>query len=317
MLGESFALLEPFASSLGAFPIHHLISWKGAAMNAIKTKWLSHPLAKFLLWLALPLAVGILLALLIPRPVIGVVYLRDAIDSYTAGGMISQIRYAYDHPEIHAVVLVMDSPGGTVADTESTYLELIRLRQKKPVITVVENMSASGAYYLAVGTDYIMVQPSSEVGNVGVRTTLPMAPIVLEEEVSTGPYKFFGDSRDATLRVLDPLKQGFYRAVVLGRGKALKATPDDVLSGKIFIGSEAVRLGLADSLGTQSDAIAKAAGMAHVWNFTVKDLGVAAGVSYSYAYSFFFETKDGEMTAYPKKAGTYFLYIPTDDGRLP
>jgi protease-4 len=286
-------------------------------MNAIKTKWLSHPLAKFLLWLALPFAAGILLALAIPRPVIGIVYLRDAIDAYTAGDMITQIRYAYDHPEISAVVLVMDSPGGTVSDTESTYLELIRLRQKKPVVTVVENMSASGGYYLAVGTDYIMVQPSSEVGNVGVRTTLPMAPIVLEEEVSTGPYKFFGDSRDATLRILDPLKQGFYRAVVLGRGKALKATPDDVLSGKIYIGSEAVRLGLADALGSRSDAIAKAAGMAHVWNYAVRDLSALAGLSNYSGYSFFFETPEGELTAYPKKAGTYFLYIPADDGRLP
>jgi protease IV len=286
-------------------------------MNTIKTKWLPHPLTKILLWLALPLVVGILLALLIPRPVIGIVHLRDAIDAYTAGDMVSEIRYAYDHPEIHAVVLVMDSPGGTVADTESTYQELIRLREKKPVVTLVENMAASGAYYLAVGTDYIMVQSSSEVGNVGVRTTLPMAPIVIEDEISTGPYKFFGDSRDGTLRILDPLKQGFYRAVVLGRGKALKATPEDVLSGKLYIGSEAVRLGLADSLGSQSDAIVNAAGLAHVWNFKVTDLGGAAGVSYSSGYSFFFETKDGELTAYPKKAGTYFLYIPADDGRLP
>jgi protease-4 len=286
-------------------------------MNAIKTKWLSHPLAKILLWLALPLVVGILLALLIPRPVIGVVYLRDAIDPYTAGDMITQFRYAYDHPEIHAVVLVMDSPGGTVADTESTYQEIIRLRQKKPVVSLVENMAASGAYYLAVGTDYILVQSASEVGNVGVRTTLPMAPVVFEDDVSTGPYKFFGDSRDATLRILDPLKKGFYRAVVLGRGKALKATPDEVLSGKIYIGTEAVRLGLADGLGSQSDAITKAAGMAHVANYAVRDLRAPAIAATPAAASFFFVTKDGELTAYPKKAGTYFLYIPSEDGRLP
>src|SRR4030042_2709235 len=164
-------------------------------MNTLKTKWLPHPLARIFFWLVLPLVAGILLALLIPRPIIGIIYLRDAIDAYTAGDMITQIRYAYDHPEINAVVLVMDSPGGTVADTESTYLQLIRLRQKKPVVTVIENMSASGAYYLAVGTDFIMAQPSSEVGNVGVRTPLPMATIVLADEVSTGPYKFFGDSR--------------------------------------------------------------------------------------------------------------------------
>jgi protease-4 len=286
-------------------------------MNTLRTKWLPHPLAKIFLWLVLPLVAGILLALLIPRPVIGVIYLRDAIDSYSAGDMTTQIRYAYDHPEINAVVLVMDSPGGTVAATESVYRELIRLRQKKPVVTVVEDMCASGGYYLAVGTDFIMVQPSSEVGNVGVRTTLPIESIVLEDDVSTGPYKFFGDSRDATLRVLDPLKQGFYKAVVLGRGKALKATPDDILSGKIYIGSEAVRLGLADSLGTQSEALSKAASMAHVWNFEIKNLRKLSGLADYYSYSFFLETKDGELTPYPRKAGTYFLYIPATDGRLP
>ncbi|MGB7538663.1 MAG: S49 family peptidase, partial [Anaerolineales bacterium] len=241
-------------------------------MEYIKTKWLSHPLAHPILWLALPLALGLLISLLIPRPVVGTIYLRDAIYSYSAGDMISQFRYAYDHPEIQAVVVVMDSPGGTVADTEALYLEMIRLREKKPVVVSIETMAASGAYYLAVGADYIIAKPSSEVGNVGVRTVLPSAPSVYEDDVSTGPYKFYGGSRDETLRLLDPLKQSFYQAVRLGRGERLRTTPENILSGKLFIGSEALRLGLIDALGTYSAALEKAAALAHVWNFETKDL---------------------------------------------
>ncbi len=288
-------------------------------MDYIKTKWLSHPLANYVLWLGLPLAAGILLALLVPRPVVGMIYLRDAIYSESAGDVISQFRYAYDQSGIQAVVLVVDSPGGTVADTESIYLELIRLRKRKPVVVAIESMAASGAYYLAVGADFIIAKPSSEVGNVGVRTVLPSSPTVFKDEVSTGPYKFYGGSRDETLRLLDPLKQSFYQAVKLGRGPALKTTPENILSGKLFIGSEALRFGLIDALGTQSEAIDKAASLAHVWNFETKDLRPLAletesGTGLS---AFFVEAEDGSQTAYPRKPGVYYLYIPASDRRLP
>jgi protease-4 len=288
-------------------------------MEYIRMKWLSHPFVVPALWTALPLIAGILAALFIPRPVIGTVYLRDAIYSYSAGDVVSQLRYAYDHPEIHAVVLVLDSPGGTVADTESVYLELARLRRRKPVVASVDSMAASGAYYLAVGTDYIVARPSSEVGNVGVRTVLPSTPGVFEDEVSTGPYKFYGGSRDETLRLLDPLKQGFYRAVVLGRGDALNATPETVLSGKLFIGSEALRLGLVDRLGDYSDAVDQAARLARVWNFETKDLQPLAITLQApeTAFQFFRETADGSQSPYPRAPGAYFLYIPESDRRLP
>jgi protease-4 len=288
-------------------------------MDYIKTKWLSHPWTRPILWMGLPLILGILLALLIPRPIVGTIYLRDAIYSYSAGDLISQFRYAYDHPEIQSVVLVMDSPGGTVADTEALYLELIRLREKKPVVVSIETMAASGAYYLAVGADYIFAKPSSEVGNIGVRTVLPSAPSVFEDEVSTGPYKFYGGSRDETLRLLDPLKQGFYQAVKLGRGEALHTTPENILSGKLFIGSEALRFGLIDALGTYSEAVEKAATLAHVWNFETKDLLslVYQSDKETSTYRFFLEAEDGSQSPYPRTPGVYFLYIPESDRRLP
>jgi protease-4 len=286
-------------------------------MNIQKSKWLSHPAIPIVLWVAIPLALGILLSLAVPRPIIGVIDFRDAIYSSSSSDLITQLTYAREHAEVRAVVIILDSPGGTVADTESSYAELERFRQVKPVVTVVEDMAASGAYYLAAGSDYIFAQPSSLVGNVGVRTVLPSNPAVYEDDVSTGPYKFTGDSRDSMLRMLDPIKLSFYQAVVLGRGSALKATADEILSGKIYLGMQAVQLGLVDAIGTQSQAIDYAAQLSHVWNFESKDLRELSGLPPVYSYSFFQAAKDGSLTPYPRDPGVYFLYIPPSEGSQP
>jgi protease IV len=76
-----------------------------------------------LLYIGIPLLIGGLLSLLIPAPVIGVIHLDDAIYSKTAGELITQLIYARDNPNIKAVVLVINSPGGTVSDTEAIYGE--------------------------------------------------------------------------------------------------------------------------------------------------------------------------------------------------
>jgi protease IV len=117
----------------------------------------------YLLWLALPLIIGILLMMLIPQPKVGLIYLSTSIDAYSARDLNTQIEYARTHPEISAVVLVLDSPGGTVVDTEAVYLELLKLRKTKPVVASIDSMAASGAYYLTAGSDYAFAKPTSEV----------------------------------------------------------------------------------------------------------------------------------------------------------
>ena len=269
-----------------------------------------------LLFIVLPLIAGILLSLLIPRPIIGIIQLNDAIMSNTAQDMITQITYARQNPAVRAVVLVINSPGGTVTDTESVYLELNRLRQVKPIVTVVEGMAASGAYYISVGTDYIFAKPSSEVGNVGVIGNLPPTPLVMEDLYSTGPYKLWGEPRDAFINEIETLKQGFIQAVMLGRGSALKTSKETVLRGQIWTGSEALKLGLIDALGTQSQAYDKAAKMAHVSHYEVEDLREPAGVSPTMpSIPFFMKSADGMVLPYPAKPGIYMLYVPPAEGR--
>jgi protease-4 len=229
--------------------------------------------------------------------------------------MIAQIEYAREDPRVRAVVLVMNSPGGTVSDTESVYLELARLRATKPVVTVIEGMAASGGYYLACGTDYILAKASSDVGNVGVIGYLPEAPYVEEEVISTGPYKMWGSSRDGFIRQVEMLKQGFLRAVQIGRDRALQAAPEEVLTGQLWPGNEALRLGLIDGLGTQTDAIEKAADIAKIRNYTTVDL--RQNVDLPAVDDLFFQTMNGVTTPYPQKAGIYLLYIPPGKEMLP
>jgi protease-4 len=280
---------------------------KGAAMNQNNLKW--EHIRTWLLWLALPLVIGILIASAIPQPVIGVIRLDDAIYSYTARDMIAQINYAIDHPEIRGVVLAFESPGGTVVDTEAVYMELSRLRAKKPVVTAVNGMAASGAYYLSANTDYIYAKPTSLVGNIGVISYLPTAPFIFEEIISTGPYKLWGSPRDADMRQTDMIKEGFFQAVMLGRGDRINVGPEVVLSGKIWIGTEAVRIGIADALGTERDAFNKAAELAQVANYKTVDLRelVYSGSSSS---SFFLQSPEGVTLPYPTEPGMYMLFIP-------
>ncbi len=266
-----------------------------------------------ILWWAVPaLILGVLASLLIQAPSIGVIRLNDAIYSLTARDLITQIRYAHDDPQIHAVVLILDSPGGTVVDTEAVYMELARLRQDKPVVTWVSGMAASGAYYLSSGTDYIIAVPSAEVGNVGVIGYLPPSPMVIEDTISTGPYKLWGSPRDTTMREIEMIKQGFYQAVTLGRGSRLKIGPETLLRGQIWPASQAYQYGLIDQLGSETEAYDKAAGLAFLWHYSVKDLYDLAGLNQSTnAQGFFQQTQAGVRLPYPSEPGIYMLYIPS------
>lgn len=266
-----------------------------------------------LLWLVAPLVLGMFVSFQIPRPVIGLIILRDAIYAYTAEALIQQIRYARENSSVSAVVLVLESPGGTVVHTEAVYLELLALREEKPLVVSIDGMAASGAYYLTAAAEYAFAKPTSMVGNVGVIGTLPDSPAIFENIISTGPYKLWGAPRDTYMRQIETIKQAFYQAVQAGRGERLKADADVVLSGQIWPGIMALQLGLVDELGTQSQAVEKAASLAGVRNYDVADLYPLAVQQLLPVISpsgFFAQSEDGHSLPYPREAGIYLLYIP-------
>ena len=268
---------------------------------------------QILLVIILPLIAGFLFSLLIPRPTIGVIHFRDEIYGYSADELITQIRYAHDHSNIKAIILIVDSPGGTVTDTEAVYMELNRLREVKPVVMMVQGMAASGAYYLASATDYIIAEPSALVGNVGVIRSMPSTPSVTEDIYSTGPYKLWGGPGDTFVHEMELMKKAFLSAIKLGRGDRLKAADEIILRGQIWPGSEALRLGLIDELGSQSAAYEKTAKLAKIAHYKIVDLRDASGLPEAVSYSYFKAPDKLSQSTSVINSEFYYLYIPTTE----
>ncbi len=268
---------------------------------------------QLLVFIILPTLLGLIFSTLIPKPVIGTIIMTKTIDDLETDRIISRLRYAETHPEIRAVVLIQDCPGGTVSGTELIYLEVLKLRQTKPVVTMVQGMSASGSYYIAAASDYIIANPSSMVGNVGIVGNIPSKPRVYEEEYSTGPYKLWGWPQDYYIRLMDIMKATFLQAVLNGRGTKLQIPPELVLRGEVYSAIEAARLGLIDTIGPQSDAIEKAADISHISHYEVVDLDkkvLETKPTTTRAGGNIYELdENGNPTGKLREPGLYYLYM--------
>jgi len=268
---------------------------------------------QLLVFIILPTLLGLILSTLIPKPVIGTIIMTKTIDDLETDRIISRLRYAQTSPEIRAVVLIQDCPGGTVSGTELIYLEVLKLRQTKPVVTMVQGMSASGAYYIAAASDCIIANPSSMVGNVGIVGNIPSKPRVYEEEYSTGPYKLWGWPQDYYIRLMDIMKATFLEAVLNGRGTKLQIPPEQVLRGEVYSAIEATRLGLIDTIGPQSDAIEKAADIAHISHYELVDLDkkvLETKSTTTRAGGNIYELdENGNPTGKLQEPGLYYLYM--------
>ena len=159
------------------------------------------------------------------------------------------------------MVIKISSPGGGAASSERLYRETRRLREEKPVVMVMNGLVASGGYMMAMGVSHSYAQTSSLVGNVGVVSfSDPLIPPLPDESVLvSGPYKLSGFSRTEWFGTVEDLKEAFAQIVVSERGDSLRITQDELVQGRLYTGIQAVRLGLADELGGDSDAFSKAA----------------------------------------------------------
>ena len=178
--------------------------------------------------------------------------------------MLAALRSAFEDQGAQAVVLRINSPGGSPVQAGIVYDEIKRLKAKhgKKVYAVVEEICASGAYYVAVAADEIYVDKASIVGSVGVLMdgfgfTGLMEKLGIERRLLTAgenkgmldPFTPQNDrQRDYAQAMIDQIHQQFIAVVREGRGKRLKETPD-TFSGLFWNGEQAVKLGLADHLG--------------------------------------------------------------------
>jgi protease-4 len=220
----------------------------------------------------LPLVLGYLLSLyLVPTPQVAVIRIQgDLWGDYTA--YISQaLEQVEKDPSVRAVVLDIVSPGGEVTASEDLYFAVLKLRAKKPVIASVDELAASGAYYVASAADQIYAKAASVVGNIGVISVLPDSDLVDEKLITTGPFKLSGGPPQEQVRRMDMLKQSFLAAVLAQRGDRLRVAPEVLSRGEVYLGLQAQQQGLVDEIGSQGEAVAAAARLARLRNYQVID----------------------------------------------
>lgn len=178
--------------------------------------------------------------------------------------VVAAMRAAFEDEGAQAVVLLINSPGGSPVQAGIINDEVRRLKAKykKPVYAVVEESCASAAYYIAVAADQIYVDKASIVGSIGVLMdgfgfTGLMDKLGVERRLMTaGENKGFLDpfspqtdkQRAYAQTMLDQVHRQFIDVVKAGRGKRLKETPE-IFSGLFWSGQQAIELGLADHLG--------------------------------------------------------------------
>ena len=178
--------------------------------------------------------------------------------------IVDALRSAFDDSGSQAVVLLINSPGGSPVQAGIINDEIIRLKakHKKPVYAVVEESCASAAYYIAVAADKIYVDKASIVGSIGVLIdgfgfTSLMDKLGVERRLMTaGENKGLLDpfspqtekQRAFAQNMLDQIHKQFIDVVKAGRGQRLKETPE-TFSGLFWSGQQAIELGLADHLG--------------------------------------------------------------------
>ena len=168
-----------------------------------------------------------------------------------------------------AVIVHINSPGGTTAGSEQLYDALTRLKAKKPLVVVVEGLAASGGYITAIAADHIIAQQSSLVGSIGVLFQFPNFSELLKtvgvkvEEVKSSPLKAapngFEPTSPEARAALDSLVKDSYawfRGLVKERRGMDDALLEKVSDGRVFTGRQAIDLKLIDQLGDEQTAVA-------------------------------------------------------------
>ena len=213
-------------------------------------------------------------------PVQGVIMAGRGAGSVESGlvysdRLIEDLAEAQADPRVRAIVLDVDSPGGSVVGSVDIYNALLECTV--PVVTSMGETAASGGYYVACATQYVYARPGTFTGSIGVIMRIThaeelMAKVGIDVQIiKSGPYKDQGgwhrplsEEEVAMLKtIIDQAYDDFVQVVVAGRGltdSEVRAVAD----GRIMTGRQAVAAGLVDAEGDLDDAIAKAAALAGI-----------------------------------------------------
>jgi protease-4 len=183
--------------------------------------------------------------------------------------------------KVKAVVLRVNSPGGSSLASDVIWREVMLTKKVKPIIVSMGDVAASGGYYIACAADSIIAEPNTITGSIGIFAILPNLQKLFNDKlgvsfdgVKTGKYADLGDvSRPLTpeerLILQNSVNHGyddFTKAVAQGRNKTQKYI-DSIGQGRVWTGTQALKIGLVDRLGNINDAIASAAKKANIKNY--------------------------------------------------
>ncbi len=206
---------------------------------------------------------------------------KDAIASDDFRMLLQKIRA---DESIDALVLRVNSPGGSALASDIIWREIELIKGKIPVIVSMGDVAASGGYYIASGADSIYADANTITGSIGVFTVIPNISGFMNNKlgisfdgVKTAPY---ADAPSVTRPLntmeqkmlqsgVDSIYHTFKSRVAKGRKKSMDYV-DSIAQGRVWLGSDAINVGLVDRIGTLNDAIASAAKMAKLKGYSIK-----------------------------------------------
>ncbi|MEP2688377.1 signal peptide peptidase SppA [Maribacter dokdonensis] len=190
---------------------------------------------------------------------------------------------AREDEKVKAIVLRVNSPGGSALTSDIIWREVELAKKVKPVIVSMGNVAASGGYYIAAGANKIFAEPTTITGSIGVFGTVPNLTELADnvginaEQVGTNKnaveYSLFEPMQESfknqVQESIEETYETFLQRVSQGRGMTM-AQVDSVAQGRVWSGTEALEIGLVDELGNLDDAISAAAEMAEIDTYGVK-----------------------------------------------
>jgi len=225
----------------------------------------------------------------VTKPLIAVVFVDGTISTGKSASNIAgsdtianQLREIGNNNNVHAVVLRINSPGGGVYASEAIRSEIVSLRQKDiPVVVSMGGMAASGGYWIATQSDYIIANPNTITGSIGIFGVIPtfeksLAHIgVYTDGVSTSPLADVNVAQDLPDEVNQliqmNIENGYDNFVSLVAESRMMSydSVDHIAQGQVWLGQEAKSIGLVDQLGDFDDAVVKAAELAGLSEYTI------------------------------------------------
>ena len=206
---------------------------------------------------------------------------NDVMGSET---MVKLIKDAYTSENVKAIVLRVNSPGGDGTASDIIWNEIEQAKKAgKVVVTSMGDYAASGGYYISCNSNYIIAQPNTLTGSIGVFGMVPSFQRALKNKlgvtidgVTTNKHSDAGgalrplnaEELEVYQNFIDEFYGIFTQRVADGRGMEQSAV-DEIGQGRVWAGADALRIGLVDALGNMDDAIAKAAELAKLDNYKV------------------------------------------------